>query len=1359
ANAHVVIEEYVAPAPVPADGPALVVLSARDEERLRERVHQLVDHLAVLPDTVTLHDLAYTLQVGREAMDERLGLLVQSLDQLRDALAAWLDGEPVSTEWHRGRAGHDAIAELDDEAIGAAVDTWIAKGRYGKLLALWTKGLSLDWQRLHGDAIRRRVSLPTYPFAKERYWLPVTDTMAAAPAAWHPLLHRNTSTLATQRFSSRFDGGEWFFADHRVHGARVLPAAAQLEMAYRAAVEALEHEGALTLTDLAWTRPVIAGDAPLDLHVTLGPDEAGTMRIEIRGDDLHSEGRLRPIADEPVSHDLAALKAACDVARMDGATCRRRFEAMGIAYGRGFHALDAVAVGRGTALARIAAPATVRLGGYTLHPSLVDAAMQATVGAMDDDGQAWVPASLGALTVHRACEPSMWAVLRWADDGATRAFDIDLCDDDGVACVSLRALALRPWTAPSGPRPATTTVLLATPTWRAEAAAAHGTPPERQHVMLCGIDPVGLPHATHVPLVHDLAAAYGTAAASLLTWLQASGPALVQVVVPDRGPGEAFAGLMGMLRTAALENPAVIGQLIRVGAADDVASIVADNRAAPSACLRYVDGQRYVGAWSEVAASPTPPMPWKPGGVYLITGGAGGLGRLVARDIARRAPGAVLVLTGRSPLDAAIHETLAELHALGATARYRPLDVGDRAAVLACVRDTADAFGLSGIVHSAGVLRDGFLLRKSQDDLAAVLRAKVAGTVYLDEASRDLPLDAFVCFSSLAATRGNVGQADYAAANGFMDAFAHHRARRVAQGERYGQTLSVNWPLWDEGGMRVDDATRRYLAREIGMTPLRSDVGLDALAQALTLGASQVLVAEGDLTALRQSLLGAPTPAPVTAVAPAAPRPTPMPDDLRERTVRHLVALLAGTLKLPPERIDPNARLEAYGIDSVMTLDLTARLEETFGPLPKTLFFEYQSVAALAGYVMQAHRAALATLFGTSPSPSPLPQPVPSRVTMARHASRLATRSAPVADEGIAIIGLAGRYPQAENLAQFWANLSAGRDSITEIPGDRWDHTLYFDADRNAPGKTYSKWGGFLDGVDRFDPRFFNISPREAELMDPQERLFLECVHATLEDAGYTRENVAEDGNVGVFAGVMYEEYQLYGAQQQALGDAIAAPGSPASIANRVSYVCDFHGPSMALDTMCSSSLTAIHLACESLARGGCAVAIAGGVNVSIHPNKYLVLAQGRFISAKGRCESFGEGGEGYVPGEGVGAVLLKPLAQAQADGDHIYGVIRGTAINHGGKTNGYTVPNPNAQAKVVERALRGAGVDARQVSYIEAHGTGTSLGDPIEIAGLSKAFAGWTTDTGFCAIGSAKSNIGHCESAAGIAGVTKVLL
>jgi acyl transferase domain-containing protein/acyl carrier protein len=495
---------------------------------------------------------------------------------------------------------------------------------------------------------------------------------------------------------------------------------------------------------------------------------------------------------------------------------------------------------------------------------------------------------------------------------------------------------------------------------------------------------------------------------------------------------------------------------------------------------------------------------------------------------------------------------------------------------------------------------------------------------------------------------------------------------------------------------------------------------------------------------------------------------------LQEKATHYFKKLLSSAIKLPVHRIEADAPMENYGIDSIMVIQLTNQLEKTFGSLSKTLFFEYQNIKEITGYFHEAYPDQLAKLIGieeaavasTLPSKDSVAVEEPVKPAISRR-TRFSSVRKESRDEkatgalDIAIIGLSGRYPQARNLQEFWKNLRDGKDCITEIPKERWDHSLYFDEDKNTPGKTYSKWGGFIDDVDKFDPLFFKISPREAEFIDPQERLFLECVFETLEDAGYTRESLGQhrDFGAGVFVGVMYEEYQLYGAQETIQGRPVALWGSPSSIANRVSYFCNFHGPSMAVDTMCSSSLTAIDVACQNLQRGGCEIAIAGGVNISIHPNKYLMLAQGKFASSKGRCESFGQGGDGYVPGEGVGAVLLKPLSRAVAEGDHIYGIIKATAINHGGKTNGYAVPNPNAQASVIGRTFKEAGIDPRTISYLEAHGTGTSLGDPIEITGLTKAFQEYTKEKQFCTIGSAKSNIGHCESAAGIAGVTKVLL
>ncbi|UCH94697.1 MAG: SDR family NAD(P)-dependent oxidoreductase [Candidatus Aminicenantes bacterium] len=353
----------------------------------------------------------------------------------------------------------------------------------------------------------------------------------------------------------------------------------------------------------------------------------------------------------------------------------------------------------------------------------------------------------------------------------------------------------------------------------------------------------------------------------------------------------------------------------------------------------------------------------------------------------------------------------------------------------------------------------------------------------------------------------------------------------------------------------------------------------------------------------------------------------------------------------------------------------------------------------------------------------------------------------------IAIIGISGRYPGSETLAEYWDNLKEGRNCIGEIPGDRWDWREYRD-------KCYSRYGGFITGVDLFDPLFFHISPREAEGMDPQERLFLEIAWEVFEDAGYTQKRFASaDHRVGVFAGMMNGGYEWLSGYAHARGYDTGAHCAYWSIANRVSYFFNFQGPSMAVDTACSSSLTAIHLACESLKREECELALAGGVNLILSPVQYQRLCSIDMITADNRCKAFGAGADGFVDGEGVGAVLLKPLDRAAADGDIIYAVIKGSAINAGGKTSGFTVPNPNAQSAVISSALDKAKINPRTIGYVEAHGTGTSLGDPIEIAGLTQVFRRYTQDKQYCSIGSSKSNIGHLESAAGIAAVTKVLL
>ncbi|HKR63465.1 MAG TPA: beta-ketoacyl synthase N-terminal-like domain-containing protein, partial [Thermoanaerobaculia bacterium] len=424
--------------------------------------------------------------------------------------------------------------------------------------------------------------------------------------------------------------------------------------------------------------------------------------------------------------------------------------------------------------------------------------------------------------------------------------------------------------------------------------------------------------------------------------------------------------------------------------------------------------------------------------------------------------------------------------------------------------------------------------------------------------------------------------------------------------------------------------------------------------------------------------------------------------------------VVAEVLKIDPMAIEATRPLGDYGIDSIVNIELVARFERDHGPLPSTLLFEHLTLASLGDYF--SSRATSVAIE-----------------TPKREEAR---------EEDIAIVGISGRFPMAPDLDAFWQNLRAGKHCATRVSPSRW-----------SAGEGSEAWGAFLDDADCFDPQLFGISPREASRIDPQERIMLESAWSAMEDAGYTRASLRELGDVGVFVGVMHSSYELVASS---LGAPEAAQAAYWSIANRISFTFDLHGPSLAVDTACSSSLAALHLACASIRGGESAAAFAGGVNLILHPAHLASLAGLNMLSEDGRCKSFGTGADGFVAGEGVGCVLLKPLRRAIADGDTIHAIIKGSAMNAGGRTGGYTVPNPNAQSAVVERALGASGVAPSTISYVEAHGTGTALGDPIEIRGLAKA---WRDADAKCAVGSVKSNIGHLESAAGIAGVLKVVL
>jgi acyl transferase domain-containing protein len=367
-------------------------------------------------------------------------------------------------------------------------------------------------------------------------------------------------------------------------------------------------------------------------------------------------------------------------------------------------------------------------------------------------------------------------------------------------------------------------------------------------------------------------------------------------------------------------------------------------------------------------------------------------------------------------------------------------------------------------------------------------------------------------------------------------------------------------------------------------------------------------------------------------------------------------------------------------------------------------------------------------------------------------------------DADIAIIGMSCRFPGADGPDAFWDNLINGRVNIREVPSDRWDWRDYY-GDPREPNRMLYKWGGFIDGVDLFDGDFFRVSPAEARLMDPQQRLMLQLTWTCLEDAGYLPASLAGSAT-GVYAGAATLEYrELIGARQHVV-EAHRSTGNYLSlVANRVSYFLDLRGPSLPFDTACSSSLFALHYACQALKHGEINLAVAGGVNAVVSPLTTIAFAKTGMLSPSGMCRTFDASADGYVRGEGGGVVLLKRLRDALRDGDRIHGVIKGSAVNHGGKAQTLTSPNPYAQSQVIHEAYVRAGISVDQVSYIEAHGTGTPKGDPLEITGLKRAWR--QLERTFskraaphsCGIGAVKTNIGHTESAAGMAGVIKLLM
>jgi acyl transferase domain-containing protein/acyl carrier protein len=829
----------------------------------------------------------------------------------------------------------------------------------------------------------------------------------------------------------------------------------------------------------------------------------------------------------------------------------------------------------------------------------------------------------------------------------------------------------------------------------------------------------------------------------------------VSVERPERS-SPAQAALWGLVRTARLEHPLPASFLVDLdpAAAGSWDGLLEELRVAgPEEQVAYRGSARFALRLSRgPRGRGGRAVRFDPAASYLVTGGFGGIGREVARWLVSSGV-KHLALMGRTVTGKESAAFVEELEQAGAKVLTIAGDVSRREDVERALSEVAsEGVPLRGIFHVAGVTDDGWIRTQTQQRLDAVLASKARGAWHLHELTRASALDAFVLFSSAASVLGSPGQATYAAANAFLDGLAWLRASEGLAAQ------SINWGLWEGVGMgaRLEPKARERL-RDQGFQTLSPEQGLRLLEWAMERGQPQLALlpldwdllarSQGGVSRLLSELItpaasSAPAPAALTGRAWLADRLRACPPEARGDQLRDALLEQASQV-LGLKSADPSMTtrpLRELGFDSLMAVELRDALARALGiSLPATLAFDHPTIEDLVGYLLGQ--------LGSLQAPAATPRQAPAGYR----------------DEPIAIIGMGCRFPGGgSDPRSLWEFLLAGGDAISEVPPERWKNEDYFDPSPEAPGKTYSRWGGFLRGVEDFDAEFFGIAPREALAMDPQQRLLLEVSFEAIEQAGLSLERL-HGSSTGVFVGIMGNDYgQRFPARQRVPSeiDSYVATGNAFSVAaGRISYVLGLKGPTLSLDTACSSSLVAVHLASQALRSGECAMALAAGVNLQLSPDATIFASKLHALSPRGRCKTFDASADGYVRGDGCGVVVLKRLSDAQAQGDRILAVIRGDAVNHDGRSNGLTAPNGPSQEAVIRRALEAAHVSPSEVGYVEVHGTGTPLGDPIEVQALASVLGQGRPAERPLVVGSIKTNLGHTEGAAGIAGLIKAAL
>jgi amino acid adenylation domain-containing protein len=1361
-NAHIILEEYPqVQNNYKTHQPAVILLSAKNEDRLQAQARNLMHAL----DHQNVYDVAYTLQVGRQAMEERIAFLASDTSDVKHILQEYLQGD--LSHLHSGNSLNSQTDQsfiLKGKAGKAYIETAIKEQEVDALVQLWVKGVDMDWSLLYNpNNIPNKISLPTYPFARERYWVSEeTEAISEGKTAkLHPLVHRNDSTLSEQTYTTLFSGYESFLTDHKVDHQKMLPGVAYLEWAREVGARSLNQE-ITQIQDIKWMQPVVVNEAPVKVQISLFEEENGygfeiySPAEDNKDEVVYCQGVLLTGSVEPPSQTNLDELISRFTQSKSGPESYRIFSNLGIDYGNSFQGIQKLYYNETASLSRIDLTANPD---FVLPPNILDNALQSILGvnlgknhlALD------LPFSTKNVAIYGSMQDAKWAYVRHSDSytlgDKVVIYTLDLLSETGDVLLRFSDFTTLPIKKTKAPVATNNDfgLQLYTTLWTSKEPESANT--EAEQIVLIAGGTVDMAEKLKESLEQEVIVINEPTEIEYYLKLQEIVQSFLTIknkvaltLVYKKEAYKDFGFVSGLFKTAQLESRNLTTKTVGVEhfsihTVEELAEIIRTEQQLFGNEVQYHNGIRQERLITSIRSNDNSGIGIKDNGVYLITGGSGGLGKLFANYIAQNKT-TKLILTGRS---ATPKLSEAELTTLNAT--YQSCDVTDKDSVQSLIQNILKNHGtLDGIIHSAGVIADSFLLKKTVDEATKVLRPKINGIKYLDEATRDVQLDFMVYFSSMAAVTGNYGQADYASANTWLDFHAAYRNELQKEGKRHGHTLSINWPLWKDGGMQMDEASEKYARQKWGMSALPTSDGLFAFDTLLQNKSSQGIVAYGERQKIHSQLAGEEARLEIrenTKMQPKAVAKTSVDSSGAEAVIeKEVFALISSILRLDIDKINKQKGFGDYGFDSVMMIDMVQALNEKYTglDLAPTALINYGSISEFLDFLSEEHKdvfyAESSKIKEETPTETPteivnVPKRTASISKRQRRKKKTASSKEVTQTQTMAIVAMNGRFSNIKTEEALWRK-TADNVQLTLTGESAFSGKSYAQMDLNNPEENWS---------------VLNIDEAEIAQLSSQEKLIFEVLSNAMKHYDIDRKSLSTK-STGVF--IAAQEFAEENHQTLAY-----------LIPNKVSYHLNLKGPSELVNTYCTSCYVAIHRALQSISSGECEQALVGGVNLVSQEEMSKALASdfGGLFSKKGATKSFSEQAEGFVRSEGAGIIVIKPLEEAKKEGNTILGLIKGSSVCHGGKGFSLEAPNAKGIKKAIETSIQKAKVPVDTIDYIEAHGIANRMADAIELAAIDEVYKKHSQNPEKkWHIGTSKPVIGHSELASGMASIIKVL-